>query len=349
MTSVNEEKKIFLPIQGLRAIAILAILFYHCGNVELYQLATWAVSVFIILSGFLTGLKIKRNATIEKECSIKICWKYAWSHVKKLYPLHLIMLILSIPVSGMIEDISNYGAAKLPFWLVVFVMNVTLTKSWYPEYYFGFNGVAWFLSTYMVLCFVTPFLIKAIRKFRKKNKERYAFAVVILLFIAGFLYSWLIGKTTLNVEYWTYIFPFARLFEYLIGMLAGTLEGGFKKETLGIMQTLSVMSIVVLVFFVDMPQWLYRSVVWIVPNVLMILSIYWNENRCTKLLSLKPLVYIGGISGYIFLIHQVVYSYFTYYGLFVPTTMMSKIIISGIVLFISCIFTVGYQKLVKNK
>ena len=169
MKQKNKNSGLVLPFQGIRAIAIFAILIYHCGNPEMYQLATWSVSVFFILSGFLIGRK-GPDENVVGNISIKTCGLYMWKHIKKLYPLHLIMLLISIPVSGMIEDIEMNGIEKLPFWVIVFGMNVTLTKSWYPNYYFGFNGVAWFLSTYAVLCFLSPVLFVRFKELRKKLK-----------------------------------------------------------------------------------------------------------------------------------------------------------------------------------
>lgn len=154
-------------LQGLRAIALSGIILYHYGNPNLDLTAAWSVSLFFMLSGYLNGLLWEKGKRPEKDLKSSIL--YMIRHIKKLYFLHVIITFLSIPISDAIPSIQTEGISKLPFWSVIFFMNLTLTKSLYPKYYWGFNGVSWFLSSYAVLCLLTPLLLHGTAHMLKKK------------------------------------------------------------------------------------------------------------------------------------------------------------------------------------
>lgn len=214
-----EETRRSLPaVQGLRAIALLAIVIYHCGNPALYQAGVWGAGVFFILSGYLRGCACESCGYTPSK-TIRPLLSFTAARLKQLYPLHIIMLILSFPVSDMPASLQADGASKLPFWGVVILMNLTLTKSFYPDYYFSFNGVTWFLSSYMALLFLTLPLQYLMTRLLKSDTARLLFAGSLYLFHAGFCLF--ISRVTSNVMYWTYIFPLAHLPGYVLGMAAG--------------------------------------------------------------------------------------------------------------------------------
>ena len=77
-------------IQGLRAIAFLAIFISHTGIGSLGALGAWGVSVFFVLSGFLMMYNY-----YNKESIPKFGFRFAWNKIKKLYSLHVITTILA--------------------------------------------------------------------------------------------------------------------------------------------------------------------------------------------------------------------------------------------------------------
>ena len=162
--------------QGLRAVALAGIIFYHYGNTGLAMYAVWGVSLFFMLSGYLNGLSWANGKQPHRDMKSSV--SYMLRHIKKLYLLHIIMTVASIPVSGILPAIRTNGAKELIFWGIVFFMNVTLTKSLYPKYYWGYNGVSWFLSTYAALCLLTPSLLHGTARLLKNQKLRRAVKVM---------------------------------------------------------------------------------------------------------------------------------------------------------------------------
>ena len=128
--------------QGLRTVALAGIIFYHYNNPGLSTYAAWSVSLFFMLSGYLNGLSWANGKRPQK--SFKSSIIYMLRHIKKLYFLHVATTLLCIPVSGIPEQIRQGGSSIILFWGIVFILSITLTKSLYPKYYWGFNGVSWF-------------------------------------------------------------------------------------------------------------------------------------------------------------------------------------------------------------
>ena len=217
-TAVSSNTKIE-AFQGLRTIALAGIIFYHYNNPGLSTYAAWSVSMFFMLSGYLNGISWSNGKHPPKDLKSSIF--YMLRHIKKLYLLHIIMTLLCIPVSGIPEQIRQSGPSGLLFWGLVFLMSVTLTKSLYPKYYWGFNGVSWFLSAYAVISLLTPALLHKTAHMLENKKFKTALKAIFAIWILQFSYCFLIGRTDWNVEYWIYIFPLSRLGEYMTAMIVG--------------------------------------------------------------------------------------------------------------------------------
>ncbi|MBO7531352.1 MAG: acyltransferase, partial [Lachnospiraceae bacterium] len=129
-------------LQALRGLAFAGIFlghFYYFGWTPI------SVSVFFILSGFL--LTTRKNATYEKY-GIADSFKEAVRRISKLYPLHIIMMLVSIPFV-----IYRAGGLFLSDLLIKIGCNVLLIQSLIPsaDINASLNGVSWFLSNIFVL------------------------------------------------------------------------------------------------------------------------------------------------------------------------------------------------------
>ncbi len=83
-------KKQIESLQILRAIAFLEIFLGHCGIT--FFTGAFGVSIFIVLSGFCMALNYLPKAdkiSLSPVSNIK----YALLKIKKLYGLHLVMLV----------------------------------------------------------------------------------------------------------------------------------------------------------------------------------------------------------------------------------------------------------------
>ena len=79
------------------------------------------------------------------------------------------------------------------------------------------------------------------------------------------------------------------------------------------MEPIAALLLIAFMFWIPLPQWLCRSVIWMIPNVLLLWSFHRTQGPLCRLASTKPFVILGDLSGYMFLIHQTVYTYFLHF------------------------------------
>lgn len=108
-------------IQGLRAVAYIAIFISHTGTGDYGCLGAWGVSVFLVMSGFLMMMSYLKKDNIPK-----FGLGFAWGKVKKLYPLHVVTTMFAalyavktgIALKQTVRDIG---------------IHLTMTQMWIPK------------------------------------------------------------------------------------------------------------------------------------------------------------------------------------------------------------------------
>ncbi len=143
-------------IQALRGLGFIFIFLTHCSITPLF--AAMAVSMFLVLSGFLLASKHYSN---DEMCQWGIVdsFLYAKKKIENLYPLHIITMVLAVGI---------YIRYRKPWEEIVtnIILNVLLVQAWIPKqmYYFSLNGVSWYLSVCVFCYFIFPFVLKVMKK-----------------------------------------------------------------------------------------------------------------------------------------------------------------------------------------
>ena len=99
------------------------------------------------------------------------------------------------------------------------IPNVFLVYTWFliNSIYFRYNGVTWYLSTHVFICFM-PLLIFEIRWNTRNALICIALCVIILIFLSSFLKI----ENLQQYRGWLlYVFPLVRLRDYLVDMQVG--------------------------------------------------------------------------------------------------------------------------------
>ena len=315
----NDEKKIW-PFYSFKFLFFIFIFIHHCYNcvkIPFLRQPALAVSGFIIISGFLTGY-----IYINKDLKLKESISFSLKRVKKLYPLHLFMLFFVLSNAGLFNVTSFNVFFEL---LKRLLCNLFLIQSWINDstYYFSFNGVTWFFSVYLFLSLITIPIMIELKKV--SNKEKGSFLLVllsVLIFCFTLLLVFIVRNNHLNEEFYLYIFPPVRMFEYTLGMIFGILSQKWKKDFKRdglLFSCLEIISIVVLTLFVlfntdilSFSNLLSSTLnVWILPLLFLLVIFSHQKGLISKALSFKPIVYFGEISMYAFLIHQPLITLFT--------------------------------------
>lgn len=305
-------------LQFLRFLAFLFIFLWHADDWSLPFLprengAANGVAFFFMLSGAVTGYSALQN---EIKCTPREIGSYLSGKVKKIYPLYITTTLITVSYSGIAKYIVTQNYSKLTVPVTHLCKSILLLQSWFPKYYFTFNGVGWFLSTILFLYLFKFPLIFIAGKIRKSKYNLYLFGIFMILILGAIIgYNYLTQNT--NMEYWQYIFPPARLGEYIIGIcipnIIYLLENKnykyFSKEFKVILcSLLEIGSIMLWIcnMYLPMEDWEYRIVHWIIPNIVLIAIFIHGKGIISNLFRKKVLVYLGDISFECFLIHQIV-------------------------------------------
>ena len=295
-------------LQILRAIAFLEIFLGHCGIT--FFTGAFGVSIFIVLSGFCMALNYLPKAdkiSLSPVGNIK----YALLKIKKLYGLHLVMLVAAFLLAQM--PTSAEAIKRL-------VMDVLLVQSLSPNSadFFSYNGVAWYLSTYLFICIFSLYIIKLISKCNNKKMAAtggifvYAVMALIGLYVSNRPIA--VGD---NFAFWfTYIFPGYRLLEFFLGGILGCLYLEFEQEnhagkfSATVLEICTVILFVVVILVFHKMEGVYDGLCYtalFTPISLLLVTVFaGSKGLVMKLLNNPVFLWLGNLSTYTFLIHQVV-------------------------------------------
>lgn len=191
--------------------------FEDIANTAIYQKlfaggGTEAVAIFFVLSGFVEA--IHDHASITGNA-----WKGVYKRYRKLKPLHIFFLVLSIPTHIVILMKAPINS------FLSLIANILLIQSWFPDeaIWLGYNGVSWFLSTLLFLSLFSGVLHKISNYIERcSSRQKLYSAVLVLLCTVVFLIATRIDSTV-DIKYWLYAFPPIRVIDYASGFVLGRL------------------------------------------------------------------------------------------------------------------------------
>ena len=90
----------YIPsLQALRGIAFLGVFLRHSG---VLTRGAMTISVFFILSGFLTAYHSSGGRPLD--CSLSGCLRFSLRRIRKLYPLYMLTLLFLLAFLPIIQD-----------------------------------------------------------------------------------------------------------------------------------------------------------------------------------------------------------------------------------------------------
>ena len=308
-------------VQALRGLGFLSVFLYHAGIIP--SGGGWGVSIFFSLSGFLLMIH-----NYERKMHVSFLENFFWAcrKIGKLYPLHIFMSVVALPL--LVKQYIGRPYFGLNVGLRI-VVNFLLVQSWLPweSLRYSMNNLSWFLSCMLFLYFIFPVLHRCIKKL-DTNKKR--FRAVIAIWLIMLIYGWgisrvcdIYGIEDSILKGMTYNFPLYRVGDFFIGSLFGAIyvtKSG-NKYTHMCMHYLEGMAVVIFIAMAVIdweavigdssggyPWW--KVVIYIFPAVFVVWN-YYNETRdgICMALAKTPLTWLGDISGQTYLIHELVLIY----------------------------------------
>ncbi|MDO4650121.1 MAG: acyltransferase [Eubacteriales bacterium] len=302
-------------LQFLRFLAFMNIFIWHAEAWNFFcypagNSGNFAVSFFFVMSGLVTGYAHygrERKPTLRN-----IGWDM-WKRICKIYPLYFLTMMLPVLNSSFPEWIATGNWEEMAPELDQLLKNLLLIQSWFRKGHFTFNIVGWFMST---LLFLNLFNLPVLYVLNRLDKRRNRYGIFILsIAVVSFFAFFYCGLTRgLSLRFWHYVFPPARMGEYLAGMILGFGIKSFLRTNLPEKIPVSVYTVAEIgalgLWWIYLhwwgTYWTTQSVHWLLPNLILLCVFTFGGGLVSRLFHWKPLVYLGDISFECYLIHELI-------------------------------------------
>lgn len=334
MTSKNENSIKYRPeIDGLRAIAVLSVIFFH-ANFRNFQGGFLGVDVFFVLSGYLIT-SILHTAQLNN--SLNLLDFYA-RRIKRILPsLFLVMLLIS-PICWILllpEEMKSFSKSLI--YIPLYLSNIFFHKE--SNYFDVTNDLkplihTWSLSIEEQFYLILPPLLVLANKIKVIKKE----LLIFLLLIASFFVAEFIFKKNPSANFY---FLTSRAWEFLFGSLLAIYSVSnkvtFSQTSRNIISFIGLTSLLMSIYFFN-ENTTHPSSYTLIPVISTCLIIHFGtiDTACGKFLSSKILVGIGLISYSLYLWHQPIYVFLRIFNLGDPS--QTQYVIS-----IALVFVLSYM------
>ena len=323
-------------IDGLRALAVLPVIFFHAGF-DLFKGGFIGVDIFFVISGYLITNLILKDLS-EKKFSI---FDFYIRRSRRILPALFVVTFFSTIVAIFLmtsEELKFFSKQSIS--VVLFLSNFFFWKN--TGYFDPNSDLQPLLHTWSLgveeqyYIFFPIFLILIWNFFRKKLIISLITIILISLAISQFGGNFKIQNFTNNYPFFklpfeffwqagsgNFYLPFGRIWELLLGSLASivTFKKNYKiKKTDDLYSFIGVCLIIFsIIFFSKDLQ--YPSFLTILPVMgTLLIILYTNKSTLIyRVLSLKPLVFLGLISFSLYLWHQPLLAFNRiYFGINLP-------------------------------
>lgn len=297
--------KTIQEISSLRFIFILAIFLHH--TITYTGGGYLGVEFFFILGGFVMTLGYKDRVQ-GKDFSYKA---FISKRLAKYYPLHWLCLAAVLVLLLVTGEFGKGQAGPL-------FLNATLLQSWVPlkSVYFSFNAPSWYLSDMLFMVCLFPLLLNGISAIVKSKRLTIVFLTALVSAYAALFI--MLGEE--HRHFWLYINPLVRLMDYVIGILSAFLFLSLKSREDALASSAlplkilmyGCLGLLIILSLVLPTRWLMCSPVFapLVCALLVLVSLKPVGGR--SVFSWRPLVFLGGFSFEIYMIHGVCLRYFDF-------------------------------------
>lgn len=283
-------------IQGLRAIAVLLVFFFHLSS-------SWmpggfiGVDIFFVISGYLVSSIIIHKLNSNK-FSIK---DFYVSRIKRIVPAYLFLLVVLGIVASFVFTITDvYSFRKSLFYSIVFLSNIHFASL---DNYFGASSNenpllhTWTLAVEMQFYLILPLLLMTFRKSRILNG--------ILLFTITVLVAYSTYNISIGNKQIMYFSLFSRMPEFLLGVLAASLslkDQDFVKVNSNKFGLFGLLTLMVSAFLFNESSH-FPGIMAMIPCLGTVFILISPSGIVNRILSKRFLVFIGEISYSIYLWH----------------------------------------------
>ncbi len=301
MASQHPRVPHLLALTGIRGLAAWWVVFYHARLSLAEWMPDWgmavaakgylAVDLFFMLSGFVMWLNYGERLRAEGAAGAPAFW---WRRLARIWPLHLAvlggMILFALVLLATGRDMSNYPLAELP-------LHVLLLQNWGLTSELTWNHPAWSISTELGAYLLFPLAVVAVRWEAWRPWALLAGVGLLALALHGVFV--LAGASELGDQI-TRLGLIRCVLQFGIGMLLANLWLAWKEKG-GMALACAISSAISLA----------ALLVWGTPETLVVplafatllLALALDSGPVARLLSTRPLVWLGDASYATYLVH----------------------------------------------
>ena len=297
-------------IQGLRAIAVLAVMVFHF-NPEWLSGGFIGVDIFLVISGFLiTSILLDKKAKADYTLLSTLTYFYG-SRIRRIVPAYFVMLVLVTLVAAVFflpQDFDTFkkGLEKAAWF------NSNNYFAGFGDYFAPANYEqpllhTWSLAIEIQFYLLAPFILLLM----PKRILPWLLGVVLLVFILIAEYRLRI----LGVEQQTYYSLYARLPEFFIGALTALYLNNQSTINSYVLQWTGFTALITAILLQPMlgP---FPGLLVLIPSLgtaALLASRPVSQSIITRFLSNKFMVWVGALSYSLYLWHWPVLAFLRYY------------------------------------
>jgi len=295
-------KKRFLTLDSFRGICALCVVVFHTsfssgvGELEFFRKSNAFVDFFFVLSGFVMTHAYTANFGLTFR-------KYMISRIFRIAPLHIFLLAIFLLLEVVVLVAFEYGLniRGEPFSgkssVLEIIPNFLLVHAWTDfTYHLSFNGPSWSISVELFLYMAFFFTLFAKGAFK-------ALVWISISFMAGYFYIY--GLTPIND------YLFRGLFSFFLGAIVYSihLKNDHTNFNFVVASSVEIILVFSLVFVITQDS-KYRFLFSGCFFALMVFFFAFEKGVLSKILKMKPFVFVGVLSYSIYMTHYLVLSIF---------------------------------------
>ena len=301
-------------IDGLRAISVIAVIIFH-ADLGILQGGYVGVDIFFVISGYLiTGL------IFSEVKSGKFSYANFYKRrIARLLPALIITLFFVFVFGFHFYDNKAFdNLGKEIFFSAIGAANILFAQG--VNYFAQDNAVRplihlWSLGVEEQFYLVWPTMLVLLAPFKNKGV---LFTIALLFFVSFYMAFVAVGSSPIT----TYFYPQYRAFELLIGAFVAVMMQSVYFKRIQLEQKQKEIISYISVVLIIAPMYLLNEKSTF-PGINTLYSCigaalfiaFAFQTTLSKLLSLKPIVFVGLISYPLYLYHQPIISYLHYFNL----------------------------------